>query len=62
MCVAARHYQAVTCIRFFEDSSHFVSGGEDGLVLVWSISDLIALDGEHANTVHSFSDHYLAVK
>ena len=62
MAVAARHYQQVTCIRFTEDGTHFVSAGEDGMVLVWCISHAIAQEGARLETVHSFSDHYLAVK
>lgn len=57
MSVAARHFQPVTCIRFTDDGSNFVSAGEDGMVCVWAINDSARLE-----TVHSFSDHYLAVK
>lgn len=62
MCVAARHFQRVTCIRFMGDGVHFVSGGEDGVVAVWRISDLVSQEGARLETVHSFSDHFLAVK
>ncbi len=36
MAVLGRHYQAVTVLRCTDDGSHFVSGGEDNLVIVWS--------------------------
>ncbi|XP_034250156.1 WD repeat-containing protein 18 [Thrips palmi] len=62
MGVAARHFQPITCIRFFEDGSHFVSAGEDGMVCVWSLKYLTATDNGHLEAIHSFSDHYLAVK
>ena len=38
MAVLGRHYQNVTTLRFTDDSSHFISGGEDNLVLVWPMA------------------------
>ena len=38
LAVLDKHYQRVTCIRFTDDGSHFVTGGADNLVLVWSFS------------------------
>lgn len=38
LSVLSRHYQDVTCLKFTDDSSHFVSGGKDNLALVWSLS------------------------
>ncbi|KAF0041545.1 hypothetical protein F2P81_005077 [Scophthalmus maximus] len=37
LSVLSRHYQDVTCMRFTDDSSHFISGGKDNLALVWSL-------------------------
>ncbi|KAK3908399.1 WD repeat-containing protein 18 [Frankliniella fusca] len=62
MCVAARHFQTITCIRFLEDGMHFVSGGEDGVVAVWRISNLVSQEGAQLDTVYSFADHFLGVK
>lgn len=62
LCVAARHFQPITCVRFTEDGSHFVSAGEDGMVCIWSINHLVAHDNVRLEAIHSFSDHYLAVK
>ncbi|RWS25503.1 WD repeat-containing protein 18-like protein [Leptotrombidium deliense] len=36
-----RHFQPVTCIRTSSDSSYFISGGEDGIVLVWFLHELL---------------------
>ncbi|XP_067872569.1 WD repeat-containing protein 18 isoform X3 [Heterodontus francisci] len=36
-----RHFQDLTCIRFTDDSSHFISGGKDNLVLVWSLCSVL---------------------
>lgn len=38
LSVLSRHYQDVTCLKFTDDSSHFISGGKDNLALVWNLS------------------------
>ena len=38
MAVVGRHYQNVNVIRFTDNGSHFISGGEDNLVIVWSLA------------------------
>ncbi|XP_029355799.1 WD repeat-containing protein 18 [Echeneis naucrates] len=48
LSILSRHYQDVTCLKFTDDSSHFVSGGKDNLALVWSLSSVIQLDLNHA--------------
>ena len=30
LTMLSKHYQPVNCIKFIDDGSHFVSGGEDG--------------------------------
>lgn len=35
--VVTRHYQPITVLAWTADSSHWISGGEDGQVLVWSL-------------------------
>ncbi|XP_063989064.1 WD repeat-containing protein 18 [Diachasmimorpha longicaudata] len=57
----ARHYQTVTCLKFSLDSSHLASGGQDGLVFVYSVARVIN-NYKEANPLHGFSDHTLAVK
>lgn len=37
LVILSRHYQDVSCLKFTGDSSHFVSGGKDCLVLVWNL-------------------------
>ncbi|XP_069686456.1 WD repeat-containing protein 18-like isoform X1 [Periplaneta americana] len=67
LTVAVRHFQHVNCIRFTDDGSHFVSGGEDALVLVWSLAYLLSNNGGdviggQTEPRHVFSDHSLPVK
>uniref|UniRef100_A0A4W5LD83 WD repeat-containing protein 18 n=1 Tax=Hucho hucho TaxID=62062 RepID=A0A4W5LD83_9TELE len=38
LAILSRHYQDLTCLRFSDDSSHFISGGKDNLALVWSLA------------------------
>ncbi|MEQ2213923.1 WD repeat-containing protein 18 [Xenoophorus captivus] len=37
LAVLSRHYQDVTCLKFTDDGTHFVSAGKDNLALVWSV-------------------------
>uniref|UniRef100_A0A4W6FUS5 WD repeat-containing protein 18 n=1 Tax=Lates calcarifer TaxID=8187 RepID=A0A4W6FUS5_LATCA len=52
LSVLSRHYQDVTCLKFTDDSSHFVSGGKDNLALVWSLCSVIQLDLSHTPEPH----------
>ena len=45
-----RHYQNVTGICFTADGSRFISGGAEGLVLVWSLETAL-LNQSNANSV-----------
>ncbi len=35
------HYSKVTCLTFTGDDVHLVSGGEDGIVHVWTVSTIL---------------------
>ncbi|XP_070765382.1 WD repeat-containing protein 18 isoform X2 [Enoplosus armatus] len=62
LSVLSRHYQDVTCLKFTDDSSHFVSGGKDNLGLVWSLSSVIQLDLSHTpEPRHILSRHSLPI-
>lgn len=37
LVILSRHYQDVSCLQFTGDSSHFLSGGKDCLVLAWGL-------------------------
>ena len=38
LVILSRHYQRVSCLKFTDDGSHFLSSGEDNLVLVWKMA------------------------
>ncbi|XP_011307856.1 WD repeat-containing protein 18 [Fopius arisanus] len=57
----ARHYQAVTCLKFSSDGSHLATAGQDGLVFIYSVARVIN-DYQEARPLHGFSDHTLGVK
>ncbi|KOX75825.1 WD repeat-containing protein 18 [Melipona quadrifasciata] len=56
----SQHYQTVSCLSFSKDSSIFASGGEDGLIFIWSLYRV--LNDEHPTPLHTFSHHSLPVK
>ncbi|XP_035862960.1 WD repeat-containing protein 18 isoform X1 [Sander lucioperca] len=62
LSVLSRHYQDVTCLKFTDDGSHFVSGGKDNLALVWSLASVIQLDLSHTpEPRHVLSRHSLPI-
>ncbi|XP_037326343.1 WD repeat-containing protein 18 [Pungitius pungitius] len=62
LSVLSRHYQDITCLKFTDDSSHFVSGGKDNLAVVWSVSSVIQLDLSHTpEPRHVLSRHSLPI-
>ncbi|XP_069041997.1 WD repeat-containing protein 18 [Lepisosteus oculatus] len=44
LAILNRHYQDLSCLRFTDDSSHFISGGKDNLALVWSLASVVQVD------------------
>lgn len=38
------HYQRVNCIKFANDGSYFISGGADGVTLVWMLSSVLSAE------------------
>ncbi|XP_004067602.3 WD repeat-containing protein 18 [Oryzias latipes] len=62
LCVLSRHYQDITCIKFTDDGSHFVSGGKDNLALVWNLWGVIQLDtSQTPEPRHVLSRHSLPI-
>ncbi|TDG41566.1 hypothetical protein AWZ03_012004 [Drosophila navojoa] len=61
----SKHYQPINCIRFTDNGEHFVTGGKDGAVLVWSLTRAVAPlgggDSEENAPLYNFNDHGLAV-
>ncbi|XP_053698081.1 WD repeat-containing protein 18 isoform X2 [Sabethes cyaneus] len=56
------HYLSVTTLCFNDSGSHFVSAGQDGKVLVWSLSQVVRVfQRQISQAVYSFSDHALSV-
>lgn len=54
----SRHFQNVSHLKFTDDDSHFISAGQDGMVLVWSLTDV--LSGVE-QPKYTFSGHSLPV-
>jgi pre-rRNA-processing protein IPI3 len=43
LAVLQKHYQPVTVIKFIDDGSHFVTAGQDGMVLVWNLAQVYTI-------------------
>ncbi|KAM4629736.1 WD repeat-containing protein 18 [Polymixia lowei] len=62
LAILSRHYQDLTCLRFTDDSSHFISAGKDNLALVWSLASVVQLDPSHTpEPRHVLSRHSLPI-
>ncbi|XP_045347114.1 WD repeat-containing protein 18 isoform X3 [Leopardus geoffroyi] len=62
LVILSRHYQDVSCLRFTGDSSHFLSGGKDCLVLVWSLCSVLQVDPSRTPAPrHVWSRHTLPI-
>ncbi|XP_060797659.1 WD repeat-containing protein 18 [Neoarius graeffei] len=62
LVILNRHYQDLSCLRFTDDSSHFVSGGKDNLALVWNLASVIQLDSSRTpEPRHVLSRHSLPI-
>ncbi|XP_062539800.1 WD repeat-containing protein 18-like [Armigeres subalbatus] len=62
LATISRHYQTVNVIRFTDDGTHFLSAGHDGMVLVWSLSQVVRVFQKQSfSAFYSFSDHALPV-
>ncbi|KAG2464203.1 WD repeat-containing protein 18 [Polypterus senegalus] len=62
LALLSRHYQDVTCIRFTDDSSHFISGGKDNLALVWSLNSVLQTEPTRSSEPrHVWTRHSLPV-
>ncbi|GBP02513.1 WD repeat-containing protein 18 [Eumeta japonica] len=62
MASLAKHYQTVTCLKFTDDGSHFVSAGKDGAVLVWNLTKALCRNVDKCTEpTFTFNDHGLPV-
>lgn len=72
LAVLARHFQTVTRVRCTADGGHFVTAGQDGMVFVWNLFDVIngssggggssaSANQQTAAPLYAFADHALPV-
>ncbi|XP_036898215.1 WD repeat-containing protein 18 isoform X3 [Sturnira hondurensis] len=62
LVILSRHYQDIACLQFTGDSSHFLSGGKDCLVLVWSLCSVLQMDSSRTPSPrHVWSRHTLPI-
>jgi len=57
------HHKAVRCLGLTDDCSYLVSGGEDAVISVWPVLDLVDADDVQTRVSegHSWTQHSLAV-
>lgn len=64
LAMLSRHYQTVTSLTFTDDGSHFISAGQDGMMLVWKLSNILdasIYSNQETAPLYSFSDHTLPI-
>ncbi|XP_053228735.1 WD repeat-containing protein 18 isoform X1 [Podarcis raffonei] len=62
LAILNRHYQDLSCVAFTDDSSHFLSGAKDSLVIVWNLySVLQAENSQSPEPRHVWSRHSLPI-
>lgn len=64
LSMISRHYQTVGSLTFTDDGSHFISAGQDGMMLVWKLSGVLTnnpLNQKDPIPIYSFSDHTLPI-
>lgn len=64
LAMLSRHYQTVSSLAFTDDGSHFISAGQDGMMLVWKLSSILTATGysnQETVPLYSFSDHTLPI-
>lgn len=68
LALLSRHFQRVSCLKFTDDGSHFLSCGDDNLVMVWKMARLLSFSSSSLGTFESspsprytWSDHALPV-
>ncbi|CAD0203405.1 unnamed protein product [Chrysodeixis includens] len=70
LTIIARHYQKVGILKFTPDGSYFISGSDDGMIMVWSLAAVSAHPevelvqqtsaGQH-DPMHMISAHCLPI-
>jgi pre-rRNA-processing protein IPI3 len=63
LAVLCGHYQNVRVLKFMDDDSLFLSGGDDSLVLVWQTARVVSSStcGWNPHPLHAWSKHSLPV-
>ncbi|XP_071445550.1 WD repeat-containing protein 18-like isoform X1 [Hetaerina americana] len=68
LAVLSKNFQRITCVKFTDDTSHFATAAEDGLVMVWPLGRVVALTQDLFRGVsnlaeprYAYDDHSLPV-
>eukprot|EP01133_Synstelium_polycarpum_P007736 gene7736-9066_t len=55
------HYNKITCVSFTKDDAYLVTGGDDGVINVWSLASILDADEKVLRVKTSFTDHSLGI-
>jgi len=55
------HYRGIVCLNVLDDDSMIVSAGEDGMIHVWNLADVLDKEGPMVRSRYSLKGHTLAV-
>ncbi|KAJ7372545.1 hypothetical protein OS493_019054 [Desmophyllum pertusum] len=68
LALLSRHFQRVSCLKFTDDGSHFLSAGDDNLVMVWKMARVLSSSSSSLGTFdttlcprYTWSEHALPV-
>ncbi|XP_044734222.1 WD repeat-containing protein 18 [Chrysoperla carnea] len=68
LAMISRHYQDINCLKFVDSGSHFISGGEDGMLIIWSLENVVSVkngisqrDAGKTDPICVFTDHSLPI-
>lgn len=68
LALLSRHFQRISCLKFIDDGSHFLSCGDDNLVMVWKMAKILSCSSNSIGTSdatqtprYTWSDHALPV-
>lgn len=59
LAVLENHLQPISCIRITNDGLYFISGANDGQVIVWSMYSVLELESSNPGPKHIWAHHVL---
>lgn len=58
----AKHFQPIIKVKFSKDGNFVITAGEDGIVIIWRLGQLISNATIQLEPLHTLTDHTLSVR